>query len=89
MDIVPAVDGRTRALTLNIRAWAGNYDPIMSKAVSSSLQSSTRVDNETVIVLLLSSPLVIGFMEREWKGQTCRGDKGCVWNGNQDLLGVS
>lgn len=80
MDIVLRVDGRTRALTLNIGAWTGNYDPIMSQAVSSSLQSSTRVDNETVIVLLLSSPVVIGFMEREWKGQICGGDESCVWN---------
>lgn len=80
MNIVLMVDGRTRALTLNIWAWAGNYDPIISQAVSSSLQSSTGVDNETVIVLLLSSPVVIGFMGREWKGQICRGDESCVWN---------
>lgn len=31
------------------------------------------MDNETVIVLLLSGPVVIGSMEREWKGQNGRG----------------
>lgn len=80
MDIVLTVNGRMRALTLNIGAWAGNYDPIMSQTVSSSLQSSTGVDNENVIVLLLTSPVVIDFMEREWKGQICGGDESCVWN---------
>lgn len=72
-DIVHAVNAGTKSLTLNIGAWARNYSPIMSQAVSSSLQSSTRMDNESMIVLLLSKPVVRGFMERGRKGQICRG----------------